>query len=117
MPTDPKILEQRIACLESELAQVHAHFNHLGALVTSAAELIERQVQRLEAAATSTERVFVGRGLQIVNETGDVVIRLGVGPEGQPLIHLVNYGDRGEIKSVDENVLFPKPTEKEVNDD
>ena len=116
MPTDPPILEQRIACLESELAQVHAHLKHLGALVTSAAETIERQVQRLEAAATSTERIFVGRGLQIVDANGNVVIQLTTSPDGEPLCHVVRYGDRGEVKSVDENVLFPKPTQKGEND-
>ena len=106
-----KSLEDRIAILESELATQRGQRDSLGQIVTALATLFE------SLAAASKNTVVCTRALQIVDRRGNVTIQLTTGADNEPLVHLIHRNESGEIRHVDENVLFPPATHKGVNDD
>ena len=100
-------IEQRVAELEREVAELRSHHDEFEQAVDGVGQLLKSHAEFLVVAASGVDDLVRTRGLQIVDEAGRVVIQLAVGSEGQPLCHMVHYDASGEIKSVDENVFTP----------
>ena len=116
MPTK-KEFEHRVATLEREVAALRAQNGQFSDAVNAIGRLINSHSDLMVVAASKDDTVVRTRALQIVDKDGRVAIQLATGPEGQPLVHLVHRAPDGEIRHVQENVLFPTDTHKGVNDD
>ena len=116
MPTTKKEFERRVAALEREVAVLRAQNGQFEAAVTAVGRLIESHSELLLRAASVRDTVISTRSIQVVDKDGRVAIQLATGPNGEPLVHLVHRAPDGDIRHVDENVLFPPATNKGVND-
>ena len=117
MTTNTKKLERRVAVLEQQVAVLRLHHGQFEDAVNAVSRLINAHSDLMVIAASKDDTVTRTRALQIVDRRGNVTIQLTTGADNEPLIHVVHRTESGEIRHVQENVLFPPATHKGVNDD